>query len=291
LLIEKLAAVISDRIIALTEQERRDYIRYHVAPSSKLLTIHSGVTLARFMRSADHPASPRSVYKLPESGSLIGFIGWLVPNKGVIHLLNAMPTVCRRVPQARLIIVGKGDSEARLKQRSIELGLQSNVVFCGWRNDIHHIMPLMDVFVLPSLNEGMGRVLVEAMAAGRPVVASNTGGIPDLIRHGDNGLLVPPGDESALAAAILKLIQNPAMAKEMGIRGKARCREFGLSAMVEKIDRLYGELLEERLRCGRRSSPGAHSDGGRLSKTLGQSQAGLPQPATRDPEPETEPIN
>jgi glycosyltransferase involved in cell wall biosynthesis len=179
------------------------------------------------------------------------------------------------VPQACLAFIGKGDLEATLKQRTEELGLQSNVMFFGWRDDIHHIMPLLDVVVLPSLNEGMGRVLVEAMAGGRPVVASNTGGIPDLIRHGDNGLLVPPGDKSALADAILKLILNPARAEAMGECGKAHCREFGLPAMVAKIDRLYVELLEERMPSGWRSSHKAQSDGCRHPEIPGFRAGGL----------------
>ena len=105
-------------------------------------------------------------------------------------------------------------------------------------------MPVLDILVLPSLNEGMGRVLVEAMAAGKPVVASNVGGIPDLVQHDHNGLLVPPGDEKALAAAIMQLIDDPAQAKLMGQRGQALCHQFSIEAMVEKLDALYTELSQ-----------------------------------------------
>jgi glycosyltransferase involved in cell wall biosynthesis len=105
-------------------------------------------------------------------------------------------------------------------------------------------MPIFDIFVLPSLNEGMGRVLVEAMAAGKPVVASNVGGIADLVQNDINGLLVPPGDEKALAASIKQLINNPEQAKLMGQRGKELCNQFSVEAMVEKIDALYMELSQ-----------------------------------------------
>ena len=104
-------------------------------------------------------------------------------------------------------------------------------------------MPLFDIFVLPSLNEGMGRVLVEAMAAGKPLIASNVGGIPDLVEDGCNGLLVPPGDSGGLADAIMRLIRNPDEAKKMGLRGKGMCERYGVDAMIGKLDMLYSELL------------------------------------------------
>ena len=104
-------------------------------------------------------------------------------------------------------------------------------------------MPLFDMLVLPSLNEGMGRVLVEAMAAGKPVVASRVGGIPDLVRDGETGYLVPAADEKALANGIKKLLDDPAKAKQLGLRGRERCRQFSLEAMIDKLDKLYIELI------------------------------------------------
>jgi glycosyltransferase involved in cell wall biosynthesis len=104
-------------------------------------------------------------------------------------------------------------------------------------------MPIFDMLVLPSLNEGMGRVLVEAMAAGKPVVASRVGGIPDLVIHGKTGFLVPPADEKALAAWIKKILDDPENAWEMGQRGKEFCQQFNLEAMIEKLDDLYSDLI------------------------------------------------
>jgi glycosyltransferase involved in cell wall biosynthesis len=125
------------------------------------------------------------------------------------------------------------------------LGLDGHVRFLGWRDDVAQIMPVLDVFVLPSLNEGMGRVLVEAMAAGRPIVASRTGGIPDLVRHGETGLLVAPGDETGLADSISLLLSAPAMAERMGSLGRQRCREFSLCAMIAKLEDLYRRLAAD----------------------------------------------
>jgi len=120
------------------------------------------------------------------------------------------------------------------------------VWFLGWRDDIPEIMPIFDIFVFPSLNEGMGRVLVEAMAAGRPIVASNAGGIPDLIYHGENGLLVPPADPKALTRGLMFLIANPGKRREMGDKGREMSVRFGTDSMVQKIDRLYLDVLAEK---------------------------------------------
>jgi glycogen synthase len=108
---------------------------------------------------------------------------------------------------------------------------------------VAEIMQIFDIFVLPSQNEGMGRVLVEAMASGKPVVASRVGGIPDLVKDEKTGLLVPPGDEKALANAIMRLANNPTEARRMGAAGKLFCHPFSLEAMVDQLDHLYDELI------------------------------------------------
>jgi glycosyltransferase involved in cell wall biosynthesis len=146
-------------------------------------------------------------------------------------------------PDAELVFVGKGDLEGPLRAQASVAGYDGRVKFLGWRDDIPEIMPLFDVFVLPSLNEGMGRVLVEAMAAGRPVVASRVGGIPDLVRHGETGLLVAPRDELKLAANISLLLSNPDKADRMGAMGRLKCLEFSLCDMISKLDGLYRSLL------------------------------------------------
>jgi glycosyltransferase involved in cell wall biosynthesis len=156
-----------------------------------------------------------------------------------MHLLNAMLRVWQKHPDARLVFVGKGDQEHALRELADRNSLKDRVKFLGWRDDVNEIMSLFDIFVLPSLNEGMGRVLVEAMAAGRPVIASKVGGIPDLIKDGQNGFLVAPGDEQSLANRIKLLIEDRQLAHRMGDIGRNSCRQFSLEAMLDKLDRLY----------------------------------------------------
>jgi glycosyltransferase involved in cell wall biosynthesis len=229
----------TEKIVTLTAHERRDYLDLKVGRPQDLLTIPSGVDLDPFDADLPDPATKKASLGLDPARRLVGFAGWLLPIKGPMHLLNAMSAVWENHPDATLVFVGKGAMEAELRRKADRLGLNGRVKFLGWRNDLHEIMPLFDVFVLPSLNEGMGRVLVEAMAAGRPIVASRVGGIPDLVHHGVNGLLAPPRDERQLAENIAFLLSNPDQATRMGAMGRLKCGEFDLCSMVSKLDDLY----------------------------------------------------
>ncbi len=170
-------------------------------------------------------------------------MGRLLPIKGPGYLLGAMGLVWEQYPESQLIYVGKGDLENDLKEKASQMGVSDKVKFLGWRNDISEIMQVFDIFVLPSLNEGMGRVLVEAMASGKPVVASNTGGIPDLVKNNETGLLFPPGDEKAMAQSIIKILEDPEKAELMGQKGREMSHYFSLETMISKLDNLYERLM------------------------------------------------
>jgi glycosyltransferase involved in cell wall biosynthesis len=243
LLIEQLYALITHRVVALTEGEGRDYINLKVYQKRKIVKIHSGVDVEKFKARQINKVEKKRALRIKPTGPVIGFAGWLLPIKGPMHLLKAMDKVWLKVPDANLVFLGKGDLDVSLRSEALKSGKNGSVRFLGWRNDVEEIMPLFDVFVLPSLNEGMGRVLVEAMAAGKPVIASNVGGIPDLVKEGRNGLLVPPADSDALASNIIKLVLNPDEARKMGERGRDMCDRYGVDAMIEQLDNLYTELL------------------------------------------------
>jgi glycosyltransferase involved in cell wall biosynthesis len=243
LAVERCLSHLTDRLIALTDGEMNDYITLSVCPPEKMVKIHSGVDISKFRKSSENMVEKKREMGLSQHGVLIGFVGWLLPIKGPMQLLKAMEDVWQDHENTALVFIGKGDLDVDLRTEALKIIANGRVNFLGWRNDIDEIMPLFDIFVMPSLNEGMGRVLVEAMAAGKPIVASKVGGIPDLVQHNHNGLLVPPGDEKALAAGIRQLINDPAKAKKMGQRGQELCNQFSVESMVEKIDRLYSELL------------------------------------------------
>jgi glycosyltransferase involved in cell wall biosynthesis len=241
--IEKLFSNFTDRMIALTDGEKNDYEKLSVCPSEKLLKIHSGVDVAHYMKPNGNMVEKRRSLGLDQNGKVIGFVGWLLPIKGPEYLIKAMKFVWPEHPEASLVFVGKGDLDVDLRAQALRMNANGRIKFLGWREDINEIMPIFDMLVLPSLNEGMGRVLVEAMAAGKPVVASRVGGIPDLVIHGKTGFLVPPADEKALAAWIKKILDDPENAWEMGQQGRKLCQQFSLEAMIEKLDDLYSDLI------------------------------------------------
>ncbi|MCK4759393.1 MAG: glycosyltransferase, partial [Candidatus Aminicenantes bacterium] len=125
-----------------------------------------------------------------------------------------------------------------------ETGTDKNIVFLGWRDDVPRILSVFDIFLLPSLNEGMGRVLAEAMALGKPIVASNVGGIPDLVTHGKNGYLVPPQNPEELAKYTQLLLEDKDKREKMGRTGKEMASGLTHEAMVQKITNLYEELMK-----------------------------------------------
>lgn len=239
---EKIMAPVTTRYIALANGEKKDHMAYLNMASEKIAVIHSGVDIGKFRSSKVDISAKKRGLGLSAKGKIIGTAGWLLPIKGPVHLLNAMKPILAQHPNTRLVFAGKGGLEGELKQSARSMGISDNVSFLGWRGDMDEIMRILDIFVLPSLNEGMGRVVVEAMAAGNPIVASDTGGIPDLVEHGENGYLVPPGDEKALANAILSLLDHPDDCAKMGEKGRTRAESFSVASMTAKIELLYQEL-------------------------------------------------
>jgi len=240
--IERIFARFTDCMVALTDGEKDDYINLSVCPPEKIFKIHSGVDIKQFMNSNGNRVQKRRSLGLDQNDAVIGFVGWLLPIKGPEYLLKAMDDVWHAYPETSLVLVGKGDLDLALRAEALRKNVNGRVKFLGWRDDVDEIIPLFDMLVLPSLNEGMGRVLVEAMAAAKPVVASRVGGIPDLVRDGETGYLVPPADEKALADGIKKLLAEPENAKQMGLRGREHCQQFSLESMIEKLDALYSDL-------------------------------------------------
>lgn len=257
LVLERLFAKITDTLVALTHGERDDYIRYRVGDPERLALIHSGVDLAPFQAAGQAPAKTerRTGLGLAGDNAIVGTVGWLLPIKGPLILLAAMGLVWERRPEVRLVYVGKGELEEEIRRRARSMGREGQVRLLGWRADVPEVMGLFDCFVLPSLNEGMGRVVVEAMAADCAVVASRTGGIPDLISDGENGLLAPPNDEQALAAAILRVLEEPGLAGRLRQRGREVCQGYSLEAMIAKLHHLYAEALAATGRPGSVRTP------------------------------------
>lgn len=245
--LEQITAKITDKIITLTDKGRDEHLHYKIAPPSKFVTIHSGIELDQFK----HPVDVQRVkaqLNIPEGVFLFGSVTRLDPVKGTDILIKAMAEMCERFPLARLMIVGEGHEETKLKEQCENLKISDKVIFTGYQKNVVDFIHMMDVFILPSFNEGMGRVIIEAMACGKPVIASRTGGIPALIEYEQEGILVSPGDATELAGAMADLISSLDKGSSIGQKGKAKVFDaandnYSLASMLSRIEALYAGLI------------------------------------------------
>ena len=243
-----------DRFIILSEEGRRRYAGEGV-PLEQSRVIHDGVDLALFDGAIDREAIRRSL-GLSREHVAVGIVSRLVPGKGHRDdLLPAIAQISREFPQVRCIIVG-GDPEPgqpclqEVQRRVRDLGLERSVLFTGWRDDIPSITSAFDIAVQSSRYiEGFGTALLEAMALGKPVVATAVGGIPELVEDGTTGFLVPPADSGALAAAIRRLVVEGAARERMGRAGRARLEQlFDQRRLAKQLEALYAGMLREEQR-------------------------------------------
>lgn len=175
---------------------------------------------------------------------LIGTVGRLTPVKGIPYLLEAASILLRQGANVKVLIVGDGSSRLDLMTQARGLGISENVVFLGHREDTEVLLQAVDIFVLPSLSEGIPMALLEAMAASRAVVASRVGGIPEIIEDGSEGFLVEPMDAESLAERCRQLIESPEAARKMGEQGRKRVeRDFSATVMADRVALVYKELL------------------------------------------------
>jgi glycosyltransferase involved in cell wall biosynthesis len=242
IILERLTACITDKIIALTDQEKKDHFHFRIALEDKFSVVHSGINLDKFFNTSVDPAAMKRSLEIPEGNLVVGTAGRLTHVKGHRYLIEAAGRIVDVRLDTTFVFLGDGEVLNELKNMAFRLGIEENVKFLGWRQDVADVMSAFDVFVLPSLNEGMGRVLVEAMAMGKPIVASDVGGISDLVIHGKNGYLVPVGDVETLAVRIKELLDDPGKREEMGNTGRRYAAGYSSEAMVKKIDQLYREL-------------------------------------------------
>ncbi|UCH33715.1 MAG: glycosyltransferase [Armatimonadota bacterium] len=239
---------LASRIVTVSRYLRRQLMGSCRVRASRIATIHNGVPLGHF--PADHHESRRQVRaELDLEGAFaVGTVGRLSPVKGHQHLIDAIAGLADETPVVRLLIVGPGPLRSALAARSEALGLADRVRFLGFRDDIPRLLSALDCFVLPSLSEGLSIATMEAMAAGLPVVVTDSGGPSDLVEHGETGLVVPPGDASALSAAIATVLREPELARRLGAAARRRAQAFDMRDMVDRYEMLYREVLSDRKR-------------------------------------------
>lgn len=197
---------------------------------------------------------------------VFGFVGRLVPIKDVRTLVRAFAIVSATMPATRLMVVGDGEERASLEDLARSTGLGGSVLFAGWRRDLAAVYGCLDAVVLSSLNEGTPVAIIEAMAAGKPVIATGVGGVADVVTDGETGLLVPPGDPRRLAEAMTRLALDPEVRRRMGEAGRRAVGRYRPERLVADVREMY----ERGLTAKRRRAVGA----GELAVLAGDSRTG-----------------
>ncbi|MHC4943498.1 MAG: glycosyltransferase family 4 protein [Planctomycetota bacterium] len=233
------------RIIHVSESERREGLQYGILKAEQAAVAENGID-PWAVRWADPPEEGKSLFSGRNLSPRLGTVGLLNSAKGHDILLHAFVEIVKEFPEAGLAIVGEGKLRPRLEKLIDKLGLDGRAILTGYRNDIPRVLKELDLFVLPSLWEGMPYVVMEAMASGLPVVATDVNGSRDLVAQGETGLIVPPGDKDALAGACMELLRKPVTADNMGKYGLRRVlNHFTLETMLDKTEAIYREVISQ----------------------------------------------
>jgi len=240
--LERLTARWTDRIVVLTERGAEEHLARGIGRPQQYVPIPSGVDTGALRARAPAREAARVRLGLSPAAPIVAGIGRLVPIKGFDVLVASLPKVRARVPAASVLLVGDGPERRALEARARALGVSAHVCVTGAREDVVPYVVAADVVAAPSRNEGMGRVLVEALALGVPVVATRVGGIPSVLDGGRYGVLVPPDDPAALADALIELLSDPVRRAELGQAGRARAEEFTVEVMTTRIADVYRSL-------------------------------------------------
>ncbi len=235
---QQILATAADRTIAVSRDVAARFLRRFGLTPAKLRVVPNGIDLTRFDRP--RPGVNQAPWKAMAGRPVVLTVARLDRQKGHVHLLEAAALV----PEATFVLAGDGPERGALESRAGELGLADRVFFLGYRTDVPALLSSCDLFVLPSLFEGLPLAVLEAMAAGKPVIASAIGGVDEVVTHGDTGLLVPPANPPALAGAIRAVLASPLLASRLASAARARVeREFSVEAMVRNVTRIYDEVL------------------------------------------------
>lgn len=241
--LDRLCTRLSHRVIAVSQHTADHLTGVEGAPPAKVRVIHNGIDFDR-VRPSSTEAPARVRAELAGRGARIVLMAArLHPEKGYDTLLEALPALCRHLPDLTVWVAGGGPLEAGYRARASTLGLSERVRFLGFRHDLPDLISAADVLVLPSLAEAFGLVAAEALYLGVPVVASRVGGIPEIVDDGVDGLLVPPGDANALSAALLRVLADESLCSRLRGAGREKvAARFSFETMVRRYEAEYDAL-------------------------------------------------
>jgi glycosyltransferase involved in cell wall biosynthesis len=251
--IETLLARVTDRLIAVSPEVRDELVALRVAPRRKFSVVRLGIELEPRVRFAGDAGEVRRRHGIGVERFVVGWFGRMTAVKRTDDLLTALAALRQEGTDALLLLVGDGDDRERLEQRAHDLGLARSCLFVGYQEDVAPWYAVCDAVVLTSASEGTPVTIIEALAAGRPVVATDVGGVRDVVDDQETGFLVAPGDTRALAERVGILAADPARRAAMGEAGRQRVLErYAVERLVGDVDVLYRELLETTSATSRR---------------------------------------
>jgi glycosyltransferase involved in cell wall biosynthesis len=246
--LERIAAHWTDTIVTLTPLEVHEHVERGIGRRPQYAVVPSGVPTAALRSAAPSRGEARARLGLPSGAYVVAGVGRFVPIKGFDLLVAALLDVVARVPRAHVLLIGDGGERGALEAQARALGVADRLHITGTVTDVIGLLAAADVLAAPSRNEGMGRVLVEAMALGLPVVGARVGGIPDVIVDGECGLLVPPDDPAALAGALVELGRDAARRAKLGAAARPRAEAFSTTVSTAAMRGIYDGLLRTRRR-------------------------------------------
>lgn len=238
----------SDKVIAVSEDTRNFHKIKGRISDKKIITIYNGIDLSRYhLENKTAPTSEkRKSLNLPETGLIFSTVAVLREQKGIQYMIDAVANIKKEIPNFYYLIVGDGEYREALKEKVSEKQLENTVIFIGHREDINEILVACDVFVLPTLIEALPTVLIEAMASKKPAIASNVGGVPEMIEDLKNGILTAPENVEELEKACIKLGKDEILRKHLGEQGAIIAQEkFEINNTINKIKHLYMSLLKD----------------------------------------------
>jgi glycosyltransferase involved in cell wall biosynthesis len=245
--LDRFAAHLAEHIIAISEGSKKILVEYDKVRPEKISVIYNGIDLHKFDCLSTNPSLKQEFF--PDDARIIGTVAELHPCKGHRFLLQAAMKIIAQCPTARFLIVGDGILRSELENLATQLGLENYVYFTGWRADVPQLLQCVDVYAHPSVEEGFGIAIIEAMAMRKPVVASRVGGIPEVVEDDVTGLLVPPENPDALATGILRYLSDPVLAKHAGEQGRERVeKKFTVERMTENYQAVYLACLQRKTR-------------------------------------------
>jgi len=221
-LVERLLARHSSLLVAVSENVRKEILAFKVGTPEKVITVPYGIELDKYLSIDGHRGELRRELGLSERDIVIGNVQRLVPTKGHRYLFKGIQLLKESAPEVRFVIAGDGEMRGELEQLAEDLGLKENIYFLGFRKDVDNIYADSDALIFPSLTEGAPFAIIEALASARPVVATDVGGISELIDEGKCGFVVPAKDPRALTEALLKLIRDEGLRKSFGENARSK---------------------------------------------------------------------